>query len=87
MKKQAAKSDRSRRPAALWGSEFSGQSSNCNCNCNNNWETDVDLGRYRPARQLETRCTCNTVAGASNVGFLRIDIRHFVFLCSQYLRL
>jgi hypothetical protein len=70
------------RPAAVWGGEFSGQSNN------NNWETDRNLGRYRPARQLKKRCTYNTVVDASNFGFVRTHIHHDIpFLCSQDLHL
>jgi hypothetical protein len=55
---------------------------------NNKWETDRNLGRYRPARQLEKRCTCNVVADVSDFGFMLIPIHHgTLFLCYQYLHL
>ena len=81
--KRAARSERSRRPAALWGSEFSGQSGD-----NNNWETDRNFGSYRPARQLEKLCTYNIVGDAANFGFVYIHVYQVIlFLCSQCLQL
>ena len=70
----------SRWPAALWGSEFSGQS-------NNDWATDMNFGHIDPPGSWRN-AVHRTVLQVLQILVLHVSIYHVILvLCSQYLHL